>query len=260
MICKIQLPSDMGSIQVCGSDDDRSVMPLMQQGNYEPHVQELMAKIVSSDMIVADIGANYGQHTGLLSKLVGHDGKVIAVEASENNMQYLIQTLQMNNCEHNVELINKGVWEKSGTMQLHHSDSGAGWSFFATNDTKDKHDSSRVAVDVEMVTLDSILPEKIDFIKIDIEGSELHALRGATRILSTLPPLMIELNTITAARFMNLHINELVDYIYNCGYKYAYIPTHRYKWRLINPLDLKRWKFEVVDTLFVADPLLRKIL
>jgi FkbM family methyltransferase len=254
MIKSIRLPFGDDMLHVCGADEDRSIMAMIgDSGHYEPHIQLLMSKMVKPGMVVADVGANYGQHTALLSMLTGPTGRVFAIEASDHNAQYLLQTLLANQCVANVDLINKGVWDDTGHMEFHHADNGAGWSFFTTVDY-DEGNPDRKATSVPIDTLDNMLPDKVDFIKMDVEGSELRAIRGAKRILSHHPPLLIELNAITAKKFMGIDIKDVVQTIIDAGYRYAYLPIRVDKWRMRSAQSLMQGKIECVDALFLRNP------
>jgi len=59
-VCKIQSNIDnIDDFYVCGSPDDKSVMPMMPKGYYELHIQKLCSCIVKESMAVLDVGANY---------------------------------------------------------------------------------------------------------------------------------------------------------------------------------------------------------
>lgn len=76
-------------------------------------------------------------------------------------------------------LINKGLGEKEQTLDLYLNPKNAAGSSLIERNSWEKQS-------VEIVSLDNFLPEgtKVDFIKIDIEGSEASAFRGMRRVLS----------------------------------------------------------------------------
>lgn len=61
--------------------------------SYEEHFDKLFASKIKPGFIVFDIGANIGHYTRLYSNLVGHKGKVVAFEPSNENFKKCIDPL-----------------------------------------------------------------------------------------------------------------------------------------------------------------------
>ena len=124
--------------------------------------------------IVVDLGANVGVFSVKVAKIVGDEGRVIAIEPEPDNFALLLKNIRANELE-NVIPIQKGVWSKKDKLKLHLSKYPECHSFYGTNNP------NRLMV-VEVDTLDNILRELgikgVDFIKMDIEGSEIEALKG----------------------------------------------------------------------------------
>jgi len=215
----------VGSFIACGSPDDTSVMPQIRAGQYEPNTQKLFCGMVKEGMTVCDVGANFGQHTALLSKLVGPTGKVYAIEASPTNAEYVRATVKANGCE-NVEVINRGVWSEETELTFSHVEGAEATSFCSNKDdirTIEKNPACKYQT-IGVSPLDSLVPDKIDFMKMDIEGSELFALQGAKRFVASGAPVLVELNTFTYRVFMGTEPSEVVDHMLDNGY------THMYAW------------------------------
>jgi FkbM family methyltransferase len=254
MIVKIQTPT--GEALISCHDTDKSVLPQMQTtGQYENHIQSLFSTMVKPGFTVLDIGANYGQHTVVLSKLAGEAGRVIAIEASESNFKHLCETSKLNNLK-NATLLNLGLWSKIDTLTFCHMDDNAGCNFFCTTDYGLSHHGDCL-YQMEVVPLD-IFYFKPDFVKIDIEGAELHALKGATKTLSHNPPLLIELNSFTCSSFIGIQIEEIIDYITDI-LKYDIIrifDSRNNSWNRITRAMLKMAFISgavLVDTLFMKE-------
>lgn len=132
--------------------------------------------------IVIDGGAFDGFFTFYAATIVGNKGKVIAFEPDITNFKNLIE-LKIKNKFKNIILINKGLWsdEKILRLSTRSSDDNMEASFFST--IKDKN-----SIDVSVVKLDDELKkigiERVDFIKMDIEGAEIEAIKGAKRLLT----------------------------------------------------------------------------
>ena len=129
---------------------------------------------------VVELGAFYGFGTMKLSDMVGNNGQVIAIEADKKNFQILKKNIEMNKIS-NVITINKGVWNESGKGTLYKI-KNQGNSLvpeFLKNNSKDE---------IDIDTLDNIMIsnnlDSVDLISMEINGAEIEALQGMTKILS----------------------------------------------------------------------------
>lgn len=214
----------VGRFSVCGPSSDTSVMPQMRNGVYEPHIQILFCNLIKPGMVVCDIGANFGQHTVVLSKLVGPTGRVFAIEASPINVEYIRRTVEMNNLV-NVEIIERGVWSHETELTFSHVDNAEATSFCSNKENiraiepnpNCKYRTIRVS------SLDDLVDSDIDFIKLDIEGSELFAIKGAQNCLKRKSPMLIELNVFTSKTFMDVEVTDIIEYMASHGYNYLYM-------------------------------------
>lgn len=256
--CILMCPdSRVDNLVVCGPSDDTSVMPSMRGGSYEPSIQRLFCGMVKKGMTVCDVGANFGQHTALLSKLVGPGGKVYAVEASPENVEYIKATIEANGLD-NVEIINTGVWSSNTELTFSHVD-GAGATSFCSNKKDIKTIESNPACKyrtINVSTLDDLISIDIDFMKMDIEGSELFALRGAQRFLSSGNPVLVELNKYTYKTFMGVEIDDVINHMFDNGYDHLYTWS-MYQWLEVTQDMLHRMFLSgaiIVDVLFTTSP------
>jgi FkbM family methyltransferase len=128
--------------------------------------------------IVLDIGADHGDVTW--KALQAGAQKVAAIEIDPVKWECLNRTFAAEIKEGRVVVVPVGVWDKEGTVEL----SGDSVIF-------DNHVSKKV---VRVTTIDEIVAElnlpKVDFINMDIEGSEKPALRGAAQTLQRFHPRM----------------------------------------------------------------------
>ena len=143
-------------------------------GDYE---KEILENNIREGNVVLDIGANIGFYTLIMAKLVGEKGKVYAFEADPTNFNILKKNVEVNGYK-NIILVNKAILDCNKTIKFY-VDKGntAGNSLFKGN--KQKYN------EIESVKLEDYFPEnqKIDFIKIDIEGSEGRAIKGMANLL-----------------------------------------------------------------------------
>jgi FkbM family methyltransferase len=128
--------------------------------------------------IVVDAGAYLGTFTILASKLVGDSGKVISFEPDPQNYSMLLKNIKLNDIK-NVITINKGLWSRDTELNLNIQSDRS--SFLPETS------ESKTIVSTTVVSLDNELKRlkinKIDFIKMDVEGAELEALKGSEKIL-----------------------------------------------------------------------------
>jgi FkbM family methyltransferase len=131
-------------------------------------------------MTCVDVGANVGIYTQLLARMVGPEGRVIAFEPSPSNFALLTRR----RFGSNVETVQAAVGDSSGTTTLHLSATlNVDHRTYATDDV-------RAGVRVPLVRLDDALPgAEVDFVKMDVQGYELHVLRGMPAILRNRRPL-----------------------------------------------------------------------
>ena len=151
---------------------------------WEPQETEYFKKIILEGMHVIDIGANIGYFSILFSKWVGDKGKVFAFEPEPENYSILVKNIQANNCN-NIIPIKKAVSNKEGTLILFQSEENKGDHRIFDAEILPE-DKNRNKIEIESIKLDSFIlsEQKIDFIKMDIQGSEMLALEGMMQILS----------------------------------------------------------------------------
>jgi FkbM family methyltransferase len=139
--------------------------------------RQLLKRILFTGAVVVDAGANIGIYSEFLSRCVGPTGAVHSFEPSPDNFKRLhAATHKLSN----VRLSQAAVGEHSGKSKLYLSDklNVDHRAYMAAGD-------SRRTVPIEIVALDDYFKpgERVDLIKMDIQGYELHALRGANRLL-----------------------------------------------------------------------------
>jgi FkbM family methyltransferase len=150
-------------------------------GLYERKKQRLISQEVRPNAVFYDVGANVGFYSLLASQLV-NGGKVFAFEPCPKNLAYLKQHLVLNRVT-NTEVLPLAVSDNNGTACFDVEGTGSMG-----------HLSSEGSIAVQTATLDSLVEQgKIlppDYIKMDIEGGELAALRGASATFQNYRPVL----------------------------------------------------------------------
>lgn len=203
-------------------------------GTTEPEIQDLLAAQVRSGSVVWDVGANIGFYTVIASRLVG-SGRVVAFEPLPASCAALEQNLRLNGMT-NVDVARIALSDEVGTATL---------NVFAgsTESRLEAHENSNSTklpldqIDVPVSTLDAqleVFPAP-SLVKMDIEGAEAAALRGASVMLSEVKPTLIcELHGTNAA---------VMDVLESCGYRVTTIERPE-----VAPREANWWGAHILAT------------
>jgi FkbM family methyltransferase len=168
--------------------------------------RKLLRRILVPGAVVVDAGANVGIYSQFLSRCVGPTGIVHSFEPAPDNFRRLrAATRNLSN----VHLSEAAVGERSGQTKLYLSD-----KLNVDHRAYKADDDSRQSVPTEMVALDDYFKpgERVDLLKMDIQGYELHALRGATRVLEENPDINLLLEFWPSGlEQAGVHWEELVE-------------------------------------------------
>ena len=149
---------------------------------YADHAErKFLRRTLSLGDVAVDVGANIGIYTQLLSRRVGPTGLVHSFEPSPENFGRLKSATRKLG---NVRLSHAAVGESSRRTTLYVSD-----KLNVDHRAYLPEGDPRHTVPIEMIALDDYFKpgQRVDLIKMDIQGYELHALRGASRVLSDNP-------------------------------------------------------------------------
>jgi FkbM family methyltransferase len=145
-----------------------------------------------------DVGANVGAYClKIANEYKNKSVKIIAIEAHPENYKTLCKNIEINKFT-NIHPINKAVSDQKGfvTMYERKAFSRIQPEWYTIHETINGNQlDRRYSLQIESDTLDAILDEyKVDFVKIDIEGAEIEALKGATNTLKQLRKIIIEIH------------------------------------------------------------------
>jgi FkbM family methyltransferase len=146
-------------------------------GQYEKDVWEkIMAHVRPGDTI-ADVGAYLGFYAFAFSKRVGSSGKVVAFEPDPNNLAALRDRVKLYKINSKLDLMGVAVGDVKGKLSF----AAEGISVSRVIGKSLKKDKG---IEVDCIRLDDLFGlEKLDLIKIDVEGYEAQVLLGAVNVL-----------------------------------------------------------------------------
>lgn len=144
----------------------------------EYHLVEIFHNYIKPDFIIIEGGAHIGIHTIRFSELA-NQGFIHSFEASPRNYNILKNTLDVNKIN-NVNLQNKALYLKNDIVYVNES--------FAPD--QDSIVENNNGFPIEAISIDSLNLDKVDFIKLDIEGGEANAFIGAINTINRCKPII----------------------------------------------------------------------
>ncbi|HKV53115.1 MAG TPA: FkbM family methyltransferase [Candidatus Binataceae bacterium] len=193
---------------------------LYVDGEIDPNEFSFLAQVLKPGMMVIDGGANEGVYSVFCRSKVGAQGRVLAVEPSMRERMRIERNKSLNGFE-DIEILPLALSEQVGSVVLQIAeDEHAGHNtlgHFAASWVHAKREEI-----VPSATLDGIAAAQglrsVDLIKLDIEGAELRALRGAEELLRRdHPALLMEVMEETLAT-QGASASQLLDYVRQFGY------------------------------------------
>jgi len=177
---------------------------LMTQSHYEQEEVDFVLALLASclrdrgaGVIAIDCGANIGVHTVEMGRFMYGWGHVVAFEAQEKIYYALCGNIALNNCL-NVNALNSAVGASQGVIDIPEPNYLIPGSFGSVELQQSANnefigqalDYQNRTIRVDLVTLDSLGMQRVDLIKIDVEGMEEQVLHGAEQSILRCRPLI----------------------------------------------------------------------
>ena len=202
---------------------------LLNRSMYEPaevsiamELFTLRRKHFGDGVKVIDCGANIGTHTVSWARHMNGWGDVTAIEAQERIFYALCGNIALNNC-FNAKAINAAVGLiPNGFMKIPQPEYREYGSFGSLELQKDKDGtieyigqtvnySPLATVDVRAISIDSLCLDRLDFLKIDVEGMELEVLSGANATIRAYHPII-------SAEILKVPKKDVTEWLEGLGY------------------------------------------
>src|SRR5262245_60816015 len=177
---------------------------ILENGAYDPADVSILKDLLRERRVhhgdgamVIDCGANIGVFTVEIAKFMSDWGKIIAVEAQERLFYALAGNLALQNC-FNARAIWAAIDRDDGFIDIPEPKYDKPSSFgsfelrerFGIENIGQEINYSKPTMRVQTFKLDSIGLKRVDLIKLDIEGMEMDALAGATKLIERCKPLI----------------------------------------------------------------------
>ena len=185
-------------------------------GEYEPQVTAVFRDRIKPGMKVLDIGANIGYFTMLAASLTGPGGHVMAIEPNAGNVK-LLEASRRANAFEQVTVVQAAAGRELGLLVLNTSHSN-GTTSPLSQDLRSLMDSTTVP----SLKIDDLVPkdQRIDFIKIDVEGAEYNALAGASELIRRCrPTIASEFGPDMMPSISGVQGPVYLQFLIDCGYR-----------------------------------------
>lgn len=223
---------------------------IFASGEWEPLELRFIRESVKPGMVVFDVGANIGAHTLTLADAVGPRGVVHAFEPTRV-FDVLDANVARNGFGNRVRLNRVALGDRPGMTRFMACKPGN--ELFTSRGVPLAPDVATGAyVEFPVMTLDDYAARngigRIDFMKVDVEGSEVSVFRGAQRLLASraIGCLLFELSDVCLAN-SGSSSSELLDCVGSAGYRLARLSEDGALVPL--PSDVQGLTFNVVATL-----------
>lgn len=197
------------SLYVRSSDRDVGGA-IAKGGAYEPHVSALLRRELARGDTFLDVGANIGYFSMLAAHLVGPVGKVIAVEPMDKNLQLIYLGIEKNGFE-NVEVFPFGASDRSALVPIV-TDPNTSNALIQSAESQ-----RRPSLFAPTRTLDWMCAglDRLDLVKMDIEGHEMFAWRGAKDLFARFKPkITTEFHPLAMRENAGIDCRDYVDLMF----------------------------------------------
>lgn len=168
---------------------------LAAYGEYSDYETEVFRKVLKEGSIAMELGSNIGSLTVPMAQCVGETGIVYAFEPGEDAFTLLKQNIEQNGLVDRVKLYKMAATDRHMTLPVYHNPSP---NYPKVSDGRDNPHAQGEKADeyCESMTIDELNLERLDFVKIDVDGCEQSALDGMRETIKRCRPVIFIENEI----------------------------------------------------------------
>jgi FkbM family methyltransferase len=218
----VRMPTYFGrQIYLCMSDTAVS-RSIFLTGRWEPEIEIGILSRIRPDSVFLDVGANIGWFTLLVGDFIARanvGGQVIAIEANPSLVPYLSASVVDSGLINFVSIKPYAVSSNNGVVQMSASSTGNIGGFGVSKFLLNKSSTRNI---IPTVTLDDLLVDlnRLDLVKMDIEGAEPLAIEGAVNLFNRLKPdVIMEINLSGLQSTCNRSVAEVIYQFKEMKYK-----------------------------------------
>jgi FkbM family methyltransferase len=197
-------------------------MRAMYFGAYQIHIATVMKKYLKKGDIFIDVGANVGYISAYAMGLIGKTGQVHAFEPVPQYFERL-KNVQESNPDYRLYINRVALGDHEGTSTIAVTNvNNIGWNTMVPGFMSEQ--TIKEEIEIPVTTLDSYLSslgiDRVQLVKIDVEGFEFPVIKGFQKYLQTakeLPILLVEVAPAAYSR-LNTSIQEFADFLSDMGY------------------------------------------
>lgn len=221
-------------------------------GTYEKKYIDFFCSRIREGDVVVDAGAYIGIFSLLASERVGARGLIYAFEPVPRNYDRFLRNMRINHTE-NIRANNYGLSDREETSTVAIPvgiPSEASLSSKSVTEIFGKHELSKKTVTCKFVPLDNLpLTQKINKVKIDVEGAEMKVLLGMKNTLMNSNNIELFLEThLPLMERMGNSSTELFEFLKLCGFSSLYFVESNLKMETVKLIGLLQDGF-VIDSL-----------
>lgn len=165
-------------------DEIHMTLHMIEHLEWEPQIREIIKASLKKGSNVVDVGANVGLHSLYAGLLIGDKGRLHCFEPNSRLFGILKDNIESNGFTERTSMYKKAVSDYTGEQTFYIYEGHASMSGFMSEHTD--FDYARKEEIVEVIPLDSvdeIINNPVDLLKIDVEGYEYDVLKGADKLL-----------------------------------------------------------------------------
>jgi len=207
---------------------------LLRRDGFEIPMTRMFSTLIRPDFQILDVGANIGC-TSLLFGDLGQ--QVVAFEPLPRTFELLEKNITRST-KNNIRALPFALGDEDGEVEMYFLDENRSMAFILDRTSRD----DRPSAVIQVKRLDNLFPEialdRLDFMKIDVEGYELRVLKGAEKIISKYRPIVqMEFNSWTLNVQQRICLPDFIDFIVGMFplayvfHRQSYIDLHTTKGR-----------------------------
>jgi FkbM family methyltransferase len=211
-------------IHINPAEDEGIDRVIYERGMYEMGTMNFIQENLSAGGTFIDAGANIGVMSLAAAKTVGTQGRVLSFEPHPETRTILEKNIALNGFSQ-IEIQPLGLGSGRSTGTLFSEEKNRGGASLIDYEENDEH-----GAEIQIASLDSLVEglnlDKLDLIKIDIEGWEFEMLKGAKETLNKLrPALIVEIDL--HRKLEGGTVAEMVDFLVELGYEVYRFPENK---------------------------------